>query len=305
MGKFSKDKRDIFYRLAKSSGYRARSAYKLLHLDATFDLLGGVSRAVDLCAAPGSWSQVLGGVVYEEGEERIEGKEKVVAIDLQKMSPIEGVKIMQGDITSPATATRVIDHFEGNLVDIVISDGAPDVTGLHDIDEYVQGQLVLSAVNITTKILRPGGSFVAKIFRGRDISLLIGQMRLLFSDVCVAKPVSSRNSSVEGFVVCRGFGGCRVELEGGFGGGGAGGLKGGTGLDDDGEEATVKFVRCGDLNSSTRHKLQTTGVGVDVAYLDSDKSYPIDTRRDEAVPIVEKPIMPPYEKFKEMYRQKK
>jgi len=111
MGKFSRSKRDIFYRLAKSSGYRARSAYKLLHLDAEFGLLDGVERAVDLCAAPGSWSQVLAGVTKSTADSSSASdgveKEGVIAVDLQKMSPIPGVKILQGDITSLATSREI------------------------------------------------------------------------------------------------------------------------------------------------------------------------------------------------------
>jgi hypothetical protein len=84
----------------------------------------------------------------------------------------------------------------------VLCDGAPDVTGLHDIDEYVQSQLLLAALNIATHVLRPGGTFVAKIFRGKDVSLLYSQLKMFFQRVTCAKPKSSRNSSIEAFVVC-------------------------------------------------------------------------------------------------------
>lgn len=98
MGRSSKDKRDIYYRLAKEEGWRARSAFKLLHLNEDFDLFNGVTRVVDLCAAPGSWSQVLSRKLIQE---RPEGKEKVkiVAVDLQAMAPLPGVIQIQGDIT--------------------------------------------------------------------------------------------------------------------------------------------------------------------------------------------------------------
>lgn len=119
------------------------------------------------------------------------------------MAPIPGVVCIQGDITAQATAEQIIEHFKGDLADLVICDGAPDVTGLHDLDEYMQAQLLLSALNITTNTLRPGGTFVAKIFRGKDVSLLYSQLRCFFEEVTVAKPKSSRNSSIESFVVCR------------------------------------------------------------------------------------------------------
>ena len=88
---------------------------------------------------------------------------------------------------------------------MVICDGAPDVTGLHDIDEYVQAQLLLAALNITTHVLQEGGCFVAKIFRGKDVTLLYSQLKVFFGKVAVCKPKSSRNSSIEAFVVCQDF----------------------------------------------------------------------------------------------------
>lgn len=138
--------------------------------------------------------------------DRVErGEPRIVAVDLQEMAPIPGVVRIQGDITSQTTAELIISHFKGNLADLVVCDGAPDVTGLHDIDEYMQAQLLLAALNITTNTLRIGGNFVAKIFRGKDVSLLYSQLRCFFSEVTVAKPKSSRNSSIESFVVCRNY----------------------------------------------------------------------------------------------------
>lgn len=112
---------------------------------------------------------------------------------------------MQGDITKESTANDIVKHFEGGMADLVVCDGAPDVTGLHDIDEYIQAQLLLAALNITTHVLRPGGTFVAKIFRGKDVTLLYSQLRVFFPRVTCAKPRSSRNSSIEAFVVCQGY----------------------------------------------------------------------------------------------------
>ena len=204
MGRSSKDKRDVYYRLAKEEGWRARSAFKLLQIDDEFRVLDGVTRVVDLCAAPGSWSQVLATRL-----KAVDGA-KIVAVDLQAMAPIPGVTQLQGDITKISTAEKIVSYFRNNddddddrLADLVVCDGAPDVTGLHDMDEYIQSQLLLAALNISTFVLRPEGTFVAKIFRGRDVSLLTAQLQLFFNDVQIAKPRSSRNSSIEAFVVCR------------------------------------------------------------------------------------------------------
>lgn len=142
---------------------------------------------------------------------------KIVAIDLQPMSPLEGIITLRADITHPATVPlllRALDPeydpkkatgYASQPVDLVISDGAPDVTGLHDLDIYVQSQLLFAALNLALCVLRPGGKFVAKIFRGRNVDLLFAQLKLFFENVIVAKPRSSRASSVEAFIVCLNF----------------------------------------------------------------------------------------------------
>uniref|UniRef100_T1J1K8 Putative tRNA (cytidine(32)/guanosine(34)-2'-O)-methyltransferase n=1 Tax=Strigamia maritima TaxID=126957 RepID=T1J1K8_STRMM len=204
MGRSSKDKRDIYYRLAKEEGWRARSAFKLLQINEEFDIFSGVKKVVDLCAAPGSWSQVLSRKLRSANAANAD-EIKIVAVDLQAMAPLPGVIQIQGDITKSSTAEEIIKHFQGEKADLVVCDGAPDVTGLHDIDEYIQSQLLLAALNITTHVLRSGGTFVAKIFRGKDVTLLYSQLKIFFPLVTVAKPRSSRNSSIEAFVVCQNY----------------------------------------------------------------------------------------------------
>lgn len=266
MGKSSKDKRDAYYRLAKEQGWRARSAFKLLQLDEEFDLFEGVTRVVDLCAAPGSWSQVLSRVltkgervgraawedkrykeilrlrqrehlsdnlddeklpdIADENQPDLPAKGvntgprqnvKIVAIDLQPMSPLEGITCLKADITHPSTIPLLLKALDPDYdpaspsieashpVDLVLSDGAPDVTGLHDLDIYVQSQLLWAALNLALCVLKPGGRFVAKIFRGKDVDLLYAQLKVVFEGVTVAKPRSSRASSVEAFIVCTNF----------------------------------------------------------------------------------------------------
>lgn len=276
MGKSSKDKRDAYYRLAKEQNWRARSAFKLIQIDEQFDLFeyenpDRVTRVVDLCAAPGSWSQVLSRVLikgesfgrrawidkkrrekevldnadnattstdnepeipFGESDPSSELKPrknvKIVSIDLQPMAPLEGITTLKADITHPSTIPLLLraldpEAYESSTpssgstsqapvaikqphpVDLVISDGAPDVTGLHDLDIYIQSQLLYAALNLAMGVLRPGGKFVAKIFRGRDVDLLYAQLRTVFERVSVAKPRSSRASSLEAFVVCEGF----------------------------------------------------------------------------------------------------
>ena len=134
-------KGDPYYRKAKCEGYRARSAYKLLQVDEEFNIFDGVERAVDLCCAPGSWSQVLSNRIYVNDEDRKSAAERddirVVSVDLQEMAAIDGVAMIQGDITTEETLNNIMAIFKGKKADLVVSDGAPDVTGFHEIDQYL------------------------------------------------------------------------------------------------------------------------------------------------------------------------
>ncbi|XP_049278455.1 putative tRNA (cytidine(32)/guanosine(34)-2'-O)-methyltransferase 1 [Anopheles funestus] len=281
MGKTSKDKRDIYYRLAKEEGWRARSAFKLIHIDEVFHIFDGVTRAVDLCAAPGSWSQVLSKRLYESREPKDREEVKIIAVDLQSMGPLPGIIQLQGDITMLSTAEAIIQHFgEQQKAQLVICDGAPDVTGLHDIDEYIQSQLLLAALNITTHVLMQGGTFVAKIFRGKDTSLLYSQLRIFFERVTIAKPPSSRNSSIEAFVVCQDYkppAGYVPQLINPM-------------LDD------VRQIAC-ETDSPVNRAIVPFLVCGDLREFDSDMSYSlnIDPEKDyEYRDVVQKPLAPAY-----------
>lgn len=315
MGRCSKDKRDIYYRLAKEQGWRARSAFKLLQLDDVFGFLSGVRNAVDLCAAPGSWSQVLSRRIYlpaaaagvttcarapaafSRGRARASRLAfppppsaelpRIVAVDLQPMAAVEGVVQLQGDITSPSTVASLLAAFSGVKADLVVCDGAPDVTGLHDLDEWVQGALLLSALSFTVAVLRPGGTFVAKIFRGVDVSLLYSQLALFFGSVTLAKPASSRHASIEAFAVCQNFSlppGFHIErlqavlagvavaraLEDGAEEAGCGG-----GAPTDTDRLLLPFLACGDLSG-----------------FDADQSYPLSEEGGASLPPVQPPLDP-------------
>ncbi|ODV82583.1 hypothetical protein CANARDRAFT_30734 [[Candida] arabinofermentans NRRL YB-2248] len=300
MGKSSKDKRDLYYRKAKEEGWRARSAFKLLQLDEQFGLLKDVSRVVDLCAAPGSWSQVLSGKIFTENNTSAseDNSKKIVAVDLQPMSPIDNVITLQADITHPKTLEHILEIFEGKKADFVCSDGAPDVTGLHDLDEYVQGQLILSALQLATCILKEGGTFVAKIFRGRDIDLLYSQLGYLFEKVICAKPRSSRGTSLESFIVCIGYRpregwvpSLRPDLstEEFFQDMKIGRSRLTDVLEAELEERKVApFIACGDLNTS----------------YDSDATYTLDKAVERiSLNPVQMPTAPPYKKAVEMKRK--
>ncbi|KAJ6136629.1 hypothetical protein N7512_001789 [Penicillium capsulatum] len=231
MGKSSKDKRDAYYRLAKEQNWRARSAFKLIQIDEQFDLFDhehpeNVTRVVDLCAAPGSWSQVLSRILIKgesfgrrawidkKRRDHGSGSEPDATTGqpdpTAELQPRQNVQIPISPIPPPFLCSCALDPEEAardqpHPVDLVISDGAPDVTGLHDLDIYIQSQLLYAALNLAMGVLRPGGKFVAKIFRARDVDLLYAQLRTVFERVSVAKPRSSRASSLEAFIVCEGF----------------------------------------------------------------------------------------------------
>lgn len=121
------------------------------------------------------------------------------------MAPVEGVTQLRADISKESTAEAIIEFFGGEKAQIVVSDGAPDSTGMHEFDCYVQSELIVSALSIAINVLETGGSFVAKIYRAEKISRIYTQLKRFFKDVCVFKPSASRNSSIEAFVVARQF----------------------------------------------------------------------------------------------------
>lgn len=222
---------------------------------------------------------------------------KIVAVDLQPMAPIDGVTTLQADITHPKTLTKILEIFGGEPADFVCSDGAPDVTGLHDLDEYIQAQLILAALQLTTCLLRPGGTFVAKIFRGRDIDLMYSQLGYLFEKVICAKPRSSRGTSLEAFIVCLGYKpsttwkptlDLNVSTEDFFKGANIGRYELKDDLEYEEEQRNVApFIACGDLSS-----------------YDSDATYTIeaDINRVSLDPV-QGPTAPPYKQALEKKRR--
>ena len=186
----SYSKRDVYYRKAKEEGFRARSVYKLKELNDNFDILKEANKIIDLCAAPGSWSQMLRILTKNNPNS------KIVSVDIQDIVPIEGVNIVKGDITKQETIYKILSYFNNEKVDVVIFDGAPDVTGLIDIDMYMQVQLIIFALIICLKVLKEEGKFVAKVFRDKNISdYYYEKLKLVFSNVHYFKPASSRNTS--------------------------------------------------------------------------------------------------------------
>ena len=212
----SYSKRDIFYRKAKEEGFRARSVYKLKEIHYNYNILSpSYSNFVDLCAAPGSWTQMLRILTKSNP------KAKIVSVDIQHIVPIEGVTIIKGDITRQDTIEKILANFDQNKVDVIIFDGAPDVTGVIDIDMYMQVELIIFALVIVMKLLKKGGIFVAKMFKvgaGDDLEKVkrenlyavksdfyYEKVKILFDNVFYFKPSSSRASSHETYLICENF----------------------------------------------------------------------------------------------------
>lgn len=215
----SYSKRDVYYRRAKEEGFRARSVYKLKEINDNYKILEGAKKIIDLCAAPGSWSQMLRILTKNDSES------KIVSVDIQDIVPIEGVNIVKGDITKQETIKQILSHFNDEKVDVVIFDGAPDVTGLIEIDMYMQVQLIIFSLVICLKVLKQKGKFVAKIFKedgkkmtiqgmhGLKSDFYYEKVKLLFENVYFFKPASSRNTSHETYIICEEFGIENLEVE--------------------------------------------------------------------------------------------
>jgi 23S rRNA (uridine2552-2'-O)-methyltransferase len=186
---------DPYVKRAKAEGYRSRAAYKLIELNERFDFLRGAERILDLGMAPGGWSQVA---------RRQLPNSTVVGIDLLPVDPLDGVTILQMDFMADDAPERLIQEL-GGAPDIVLSDMAANTVGHPQTDALRTMGLVEAATDFAISVLRPGGTFVAKVFAGGADSALVALLKRNFTTVKHAKPPASRKGSVEWFVVAQGF----------------------------------------------------------------------------------------------------
>jgi 23S rRNA (uridine2552-2'-O)-methyltransferase len=187
---------DPFFQKAKEEGYRARSAYKLIQIQAKFHILRRGQTVLDLGGAPGSWSQVASRILGQSG--------RVIAVDLQAIEPIPGVITIQGDMTDKDIQRQIFET-AGGFVDVVLSDAAPNVSGIRLRDHAFSIALVRAALDIARRTLKPGGHFVAKVFEGEDLPQLIVELRQLFDSVKPFYPEATRREGYEVFLVCNGY----------------------------------------------------------------------------------------------------
>lgn len=184
---------DKYFRLAKSEGYRARSAYKLKEINERYHLIRPGNVVLDLGAAPGSWTQTA-----------VQIGAKVVAVDLSEIEPLEGAHIIRGDITKPETLDEIILALP-RRADTVISDVAPPTSGNAFVDHARSIELARSSLNIARQFLKNRGAFVVKVFEGEDFSNFVNETKKYFDTVHISRPDASRRESKENFVVGLGF----------------------------------------------------------------------------------------------------
>lgn len=184
---------DFFVKQAKKEGYRSRAAYKLLEIADRDRLLKPGMIVVDLGAAPGSWSQVA--------SQKIGHKGKVIALDILEMAPLPGVEFIQDDFREERALLELRKHLGEQQPDLVISDMAPNMSGIAVSDQARSMYLAELALAFSIEQLNYGGNFLVKVFQGRDFDSFIRDMRAGFSNVLVRKPEASRNRSNELYLV--------------------------------------------------------------------------------------------------------
>jgi len=187
-------KKEHYYRAAKREGYRSRSAYKLKQIAKKQKLLLGVDRVVELCCSPGGWTQVL---------KELDSSLQIVAVDLDMMPPLEGVKFIQGDILDEKVIER-IESLTGGAVDLVLSDCSPKVTGHWDLDVVRQLSLVEGTINIAYRLLGNKGKVLAKVFQGSGFQEFLQSVKKRFNSVKLIKPDASRKTSAEIYLLAIG-----------------------------------------------------------------------------------------------------
>ena len=189
----NKQKRDIYIRQAKVAGYRSRAAYKLIEIDEKFKIFRNGISIIDLGAAPGSWSQYASKKIKNG---------KIVSIDLKDMEKIDNIVQIKGDFTEKKNQSKIKDLFKCKA-DVVLSDMAANTTGIKNIDSIYISELCKEAMLFSREMLNNNGKFVSKIFMGSTFNEIVAKAKLIFKEVKVFKPKSSRKNSKENFIICK------------------------------------------------------------------------------------------------------
>lgn len=188
---------DEYVQRSRADGYRSRASYKLLELQESDRLMRRGDLVVDLGAAPGGWTQVAARLVGEQG--------RVVASDILPMDALADVVFVQGDFTEDEVLQRVLDALGERRADLVMSDMAPNMSGIRDVDQPRAMLLAELALDFARKVLKPGGKFVCKVFHGEGFDAFVKEIRAAFGAVLTRKPDASRGRSREVYVIAKEF----------------------------------------------------------------------------------------------------
>lgn len=187
---------DHYVKEAQRLGYRSRAAFKLLEILEKDRLVKPGMTIIDLGAAPGGWSQIISSL--------LNGRGRLIATDILPMDTLANVEFVQGDFTEDAVFDQLVD-LAGNGVDLVISDMAPNMSGMRDVDQPRSMYLVELALDMAVKLLKPGGGFACKVFHGEGFDQYVLDLRANFTKVVTRKPSASRPRSREVYMVATGF----------------------------------------------------------------------------------------------------
>lgn len=188
---------DVYVQEAQKKGYRSRAIFKIEEIQAKDKLLKPGMSVVDLGAAPGGWSQYATEIVGDEGQ--------VIACDILPMDSIAGVSFLQGDFREEAVLEALLDRIQPDMVDVVMSDMAPNMSGNLSVDQPRAMYLVELALDMCREVLAPKGSFVVKVFQGEGFDAYLADVRSMFTTVKIRKPDSSRSRSREVYIVATGY----------------------------------------------------------------------------------------------------
>jgi len=192
---------DPYVKMAQKDGYRSRASYKLLEIQEKDRILRPGNTVIDLGAAPGGWSQVTSRVLGDKG--------RLIASDILEMDSIPDVTFIQGDFTEESVLAQILEAVGNHPVDLVISDMAPNMSGVKMADQARAMYLCELALDLAGQVLRPGGDFLIKIFQGEGFDVYHKQVRTMFEKVQMRKPLSSRDRSREQYLLARGFRGAQ------------------------------------------------------------------------------------------------
>jgi len=188
---------DPYVKQAQRDGYRSRAVYKLLELQERDRLFQNNSVVVDLGAAPGGWSQLLISLIGSKG--------RIIALDILPMEPIGGVEIIQGDFTEQAVLDKLADYLGQTKVDWVLSDMAPDMSGLDSVDQPRSMELAELAFDFSKQVLHDDGGILIKVFQGSGFDEFLRELRNYFIKVIIRKPKASRDRSREVYLLAKGL----------------------------------------------------------------------------------------------------